>query len=76
MSLVIILIRREGEPPGRECVDVTYIVNRKRVVRELQVYELHREGYAHNWYTDKEGYKVSLRSSEDGPYAPPQCTLN
>jgi len=48
------------------------MVNGKSVVRDLQVYELHSDGSAHNWYIDEEGYKVSSRTSEHGRYLYPQ----
>jgi len=75
-GLVMTIITRGEEIPARQCVDSPYMVNEKRVVRELEVYKLHRDSHAHNCYTDKEAYRVSSRMSEHGPYAPPQWTPN
>jgi len=70
-GLIMTLIRREGEPPARDCVDSTYISFGKNMVGKLKVYPLSRDGN-HNFYVNEEGYKVSSRTSEHGPYVPPQ----
>jgi len=72
-GLVMTIIRRDGEPPAMEGVDSPYMAYGKRVSRKMRVFLLVRDG-SHNFYLDKEGFKVSLRISEHGPYAPPQWT--
>jgi len=37
-------IRREGEPPRRECDESPYMVYRKKVIRKQQVYQIYIEG--------------------------------
>ena len=70
-GLIMTIIRREGHPPARDCVDSTFMSFGKRVVRKLKVFPLTRDGI-HNFYVNEEGYKVSSRTSEHGPYVPPQ----
>jgi len=70
-GLVMTIIRRDGEPPAMECVDSPYLVYGKQVNRKMKVFPLIRDG-PHNFYINEEGYKVSSRASEDGPYAPLQ----
>jgi len=65
------LIRRNGKPPAVECEDSPYMLYGKKVVKKLKVFKLVREG-PHNFYINEEGYKVSSRASEHGPFAPQQ----
>lgn len=67
ISLIMTLMRLGGEPPARECRDSTYMVNGKRVVRDLEVYRLHRDGHTRSCYMDKNGYRVTSRALEHGP---------
>jgi len=69
------LIRRGGQPPAEDGADSTYMVYGKKVVRKMKVFQMHRDG-VHNYYINKEGYKVSSRTLEHGPYVPPQWTPN
>jgi len=65
------IIRRNGEPPATDCEDSPYMVFGKKTARKLKVFPLVRDG-PHNFYVNEEGSKVSSRTSEHGPYAPPQ----
>lgn len=68
-GLMMTLVRREGEPPAKDCEDSPYMVYGKRVSRKLKVFQLQREG-TQNFYLDEQEYKVSSRASEHGPYVP------
>jgi len=70
-GLVMTIIRRNGEPPATDCEDSPYMVFGKKTARKLKVFPLVRDG-PHNFYVNEEGFKVSSRTSEHGPYAPPQ----
>jgi len=70
------IIPRRGEAPVVACKYALYIMHRKRVVKNMKVYQLNRDGKNHNWYIDKEGYRVSSRTSEHAAFIPPQWTLN
>jgi len=70
-GLAMTLIRRNGEPPAVDCEDSPYMVYGKKVVRKMKAFQLVRDG-PHSFYMNEEGYKVSSRTSEHGPYNPPQ----
>jgi len=68
--VVIRFPRKDGTDQALVLSKLLYV---GMVVRKLEVYKLHRDrdGFAHNWYIDKDGWRVSSRASEHGPYAPP-----
>jgi len=70
-GLAMTLIRRNGEPPAVDCEDSPYMVYGKKVTKKMKVFQLVRDG-PHNFYVNEEGYKVASRTSEHGPYVPPQ----
>lgn len=63
-------IQAKGNPLQCRFKDSPHHVNGKRVVGEVVVFKLHRDGDAYTWYINVEGYRLS-RTSVYGPNPPP-----